>query len=535
MKGFSILKNYYSLVKIKPIFLVLEFITLMIPAVLSIVTPVISADIITSLTVYDFQKAISKLTMNFSIIVVSALSYFLYHVISSKVNRTIIMNINNYVYKNVKDNKNISSISASVFENINECADFNKRFLYKTCFFLKSIVLLFIISFYNVILGLVLIAVSVISYFLLSITDKKIQRHSKNYSRFQTEALSLFNNIQQGEETGKTLNLEQTLKDKYFKYIETNIQTKNRISLLFNINNNFISLILKTTVFVSTIYLIGLVRSTTLTLSLYLILTPYLTSSAQNLISFFELFSDFGIVENLMADFDALAFMSEQKQYPKLELVTYNLYFFNVSVSGSNSNIKNLDVKINHKECVAFVGNKGSGKRAILELLKRTTKPDSGTLLLDSKNIFDIDPHLYSKAITFTDSEPHFFSVSIFENLFMVCENKAKIQLALKNFNLKPEIKLLKDKENTIISADTHPNLAYFLGIARSFLSGAKIICIYEIPPTFTAKEYSLLKKIVQYLKKYCTLLFFVHTDNISDVCDKTFYVENFKIINKNV
>ena len=535
MKSFMILKKYYSLVKIKPLFLVLEFLFLVIPASLSIVTPIVSAEIITALTVYDFQKAISRLTINFLIIIISAISYFLYHIISSKVNRTIIMNINNYVYKNVKDNKNISSISASVFENINECADFNKRFLYKTCFFLKSIVLLFIISFYNIILGIVLVAVSGISYFLLNVTDKKIQLHSKNYSRFQTEALSLFNNIQQGEETGKTLNLDKTLKDKYFKYIETNIKTKNRISLLFNINNNFISLILKTTVFVSTIYLIGLVRSTTLTLSLYLILTPYLTSSAQNLISFFELFSDFGIVENLLADFDALAFMSEQEEYPKLELVTYNLYFFNTSATGLNSKIENLDTKINFKECVCFVGGCGSGKRTIFELLKRTTKPDSGMLFLDSKNVFDINPNIYSKIVTFTTSKPHFFNVSIFENLFMVCDNKIKIQTGLKDFNLKPEINQLKHKENTILDSEANPNLVYFLGLLRSFLSGAKIICIYEIPPTFTAKEYSLLKKIVQYLKKHCTLLFFVHDDLIKDVCDKTLYVENFKIINKNV
>ena len=535
MKSFKVLKKYYSLVKIKPLFLVLEFLFLVIPAALSIVTPVISAQIITALTVYDFQKAISKLATNFAIIIVSAISYFLYHVVSSKVNRIIIMNINNYVYKNVKDNKNISSVSASIFENINECADFNKQFLYKTCFFLKSIVLLCIISFYNIILGVVLVVVSGLSYFLLNVTDKKIQHHSKNYSRFQTEALSLFNNIQQGEETGKTLNLEQTLKDKYFKYIETNIKTKNRISLLFNINNNFISLILKVTVFASTIYLVSLVRSTTLTLSLYLILTPYLTSSAQNLISFFELFSDFGIVENLMSDFDALAFMSEQQEYPKFELNTYNLYFFNTTADGSNSKIKNLDIKINFKDSVAFVGSAGSGKRTIFELLTRTTKPDFGTLFLDSKNVFDIDPNIYSKTIIFTNSKPHFFGVSIFENLFMVCENKTKINNTLKTFNLKSEINLLPNKENTIISSKTHPNLAYFLGLARSFLSGAKIICIYEIPPSFTAKEYNLLKKIVQYLKKHCTLLFFVHTDDISDVCNKTFYIENFKITNKNV
>lgn len=535
MKSFLILKKYYSLAKIKPVLLVFEFMFLLVPAGLSIITPIVSAEIITSLTVYDFNKAVSKLTLNFIIIIISAASYFAYHIISSKVNKTIILNINSYVYKNVKENQNISSVSASVFENITECADFNKQFLYKTCFFIKSIVLLLIISFYNIILGLVLIIVSAISYFLLRFTDGKIQLHSKNYSKYQGEALSLFNNIQQGNETSKTYNLDETLKDKYFKYIETNIKTRNRISLYYCINNNFISLILKSTVFIATIYLISLLKSTTLTLSHYLILTPYLTSSAQNLISFFELFSEFGIVENLMADFDALVFMSEQKQKPSFELSTYNLYFFNASASTTTTEIHNLDIKINHKECVCFVGSKNSGKRAIFELIKRSIKPDSGMVLLDSKNIFDINPGTYLKLITFTTKNPYLYNVSIFENLFMVCENKTKISTGIKAFGLRQEINSLPEKENTVLSANSHPNLAYFLGLLRSYLSGAKIICIYEIPPTFTAKEYDLLKKIVQYLKKHCTLIFFIHDDKICTHADKTLYVENFKITNKNV
>ncbi len=535
IKGFSVIKKYYSLVKVKPFFIVLEFITLLIPAGLSIITPVISADIITSLTVYDFGRAITKLTANFVIVIISAISYFLYHVISSKVNRNIIFNINNYVYKNVKENKNISSVSASVFDNISECADFNKSLLYKTCFFIKSIVLLCIIAYYNVILGLVLVGVSIVSFLFLKLSDKKIQQHSKNYSKYQSEALALFNNIQQGDDTGKTYNIEETLKDKYFKYIETNIKTKNRISLYYNINNNFISMILKATVFVATIYLIGLVKSTTLTLSLYLILTPYLTSSAQNLISFFELFSELAIVENLLSEFDALAFITEQKQYPKIELNTYNLYFFNTTCQGSNSKIKNLELKISHGKVVTFVGDSGSGKRTIFELLKRSAKPDSGMVLLDSKNIFDIEPSLYSKTVTYTTSKPYLYNVSISENLYMVCPNKRKINTELKAFGIKAETALLPEKENTIISYNSHPNLAFFVGILRSFLTGAKIISIYEIPPSFTAKDYNLLKKIVQYLKKYCTILFFTHNDDAKSFSDSVLYIENGEIKNKNV
>ena len=530
-KSFKILKKYYSQIKVKPALIVFEFVFLLIPSCLSILMPVVSANLITSLTVYDFDKAIYYLTVNFVFILISAASYFSYYLFSKKINKTISYNIHSYVYDNIKSNKSITKIPSSVLTNISSYINFNKDFLYKLCFFIKSVVLLCIIIYFNFFIGITLIFVSFVSYMILRLTDSKIQKNSLALSKCEAESLELFNNIHQGEKVETNYNLEQIFKDKYFKYVDTEIKTSNKISLYYNINNNFITLILKATVFVFTIYLINLVKATTLTLSLYLILTPYLTSSAQNLISFFELFSEFGLLDNTLLELEALKF-SENKTEQKLNLSTFNLYFYEVGASQKEHKLENFTLKINFGSSINFVGEKGSGKRLIFLLLSKDVKPNTGVVLLDNKNIYDIDSSQYSKSISFTTKNSFFYNVSIIENLLLVCPSRAKIISYIKLFGLKNDIDKLPEKLNTILSPEKNNNLLFFLSILRSFVSGAKIINIYEYPSSFTKVDFDKLTKIINFLKGKVTLIFYTHTDILSKHVLETYYIENGEIKN---
>lgn len=536
-QGLKILKKYYNLAKVKAYLLILEFLFLLIPSILSILSTVLNAKLITAITVYDFSKATFLLTLDFVFIVVSALSYFFYYLLARKINKTIVFNFQNHLYTNIKANKNSPSISLSVLNNINTLMDFNKNLLYKTCFFIKSIILLSIIIHYNLIIGFVLIGVSFLSYFLLKITDSKIQTKNSELSKYQIQSVELFNSIRQGSGVEQNYNLENSLKDKYFGYVETGIKTTNQISLYYNINNNFITLILKTAVFVSTLFLISAVKSTTLTLSLYLILTPYLSSSAQNLIAFFDIFSEFGIVDNILCEFEALRFQEKPAISQKINFSTYNIYFFQASLTEPDlPKIENLDLKIEFGSLVNFVGEKDCGKRAVFYLLKRAHNPSTGSVFIDSKNISDINIDDYKKLVSSTESKPHFFNISIQENLMLVCMNKSKITNTIKAFGLKELIDALPNKANTVVSAETNSHLLFFLGIARSYLTDAKIINIYEVPVLLNSQELTILKKILHFLKRKRTVLLFTHTDDFSELCDKTLYIQDGKVknINKN-
>lgn len=473
------------------------------------------------------------LVWDFSIIVVSAISYFCYHLISTKVNKHIIINLQNHVYSSVQANKNINKISLSILTDIFACVDFNKNLLYKACFLIKSIVILFIIIKYNLMIALVIVAVSFVSFLLLRLTDKKIQKNNLALSGFQNESLELFNSIQQGADTEQNQKVSTMLKNKYFGIVGNSIKTTNRISLLYNINNNFITLILKTTVFLSTLFLITQIKSTALTLSLYLILTPYLTSSAQNLISFFDLFSEFGTIENALLNFESLTFQSSSPDDDQLDLENFDLTFFNASTKPedkSEPKLHELNFKLEPKTFNLFVGSVDSGKETIYNLLNKKTTLSSGSILVGNKNIDSISSKHYSTIISFTNKSPYFYNISILENLYLVCQNKSKINKVLGEWGLLSKINKLKNKLDTLINADLNSNLVYFLGIAKCFLSGSKIICVYGQPSDFLKEENDLFETIIKKLKKECMLLIFSSNEKLSHLADNVFSVKNGKI-----
>lgn len=535
---FRVIRAYYKLSGVKLWLIAIEFLFLLVPAGASIYSAVLTASVISSITVYDFSAAIYYLSLDFALIVVSALSYFAYHLLSKRVNRQIARNLNEYVYYNLLKNPNLSKISLSTVNNISSCVDFNKNLLYKLCFFLKSIVILGIVFYFSAIIGFGLLTVSIIMGLLLSFSDKKIQFYQKEYSKFQANSLALFNSIQKGSKNEETSSLEARLKSKYFALVDNGSKIKNKIALFYSINNNFISLLLKSAVFGFSVYLILLVKSTTLTLSVFLILIPYLSNSAQNLIAFFELFSEVGLVDNILREFESLSFVSQSAPPPPaLEIENFALYFYHVSLSSNNSGTKasvsDVNLKIEFGSLVCFVGDESSGLPAIFKLLTKEEKCTGGSIFLDMKNIYEIPPETYNKIVATAKFNAYFFNLSVQENLKLVCSSAQKISGTLKAFGIYENLQKLPDGMNTIVDEDFDKITLYFLSIARAYLSGAKIICIYGFPHEFDGENTKKLTKILKFLKGKVTTLLFSHSDIFSELCNQTVYVENSKILRK--
>lgn len=501
------------------------FLTLLIPAILSVWTPILVSNAITAITVYDFNKAIKQTIIEFLVILVSAFLYFCYHKISIKVNRIIITNYQNYIYHNVKNNKNVKNVDVTILKDVSACVNFNKNLIYKFCFFIKALIILGIILFYSYILAIGIIIVSIISYFLLKLTDNKIQTKTKELSKYENVSIGLFNSICGGDSAEKNYNLEYALKEKYFQYVEENIKTSNSISMLYNINNNFISLILKTAVFASTLFLIAQVKSTEITLSVYLILTPYLTSSAENLISFFDIFSEIALMDNTLKHFESLKYIQATQQEKPIELESFNLYYYNVSTN-SKLKLKDLQLKIPYKSLVCFVGDEDYKILELFNLSTKQTLPDGGCIFLGDKNISNLDKPNINKYISSVTPNEQFFNISIYENLYLVCPSRNKIFKEIKNLGLSEFICSFEDKYNTLANNDISTKQRFLLGIIRAYLSGSKIINIYKLPENLSRSDKDLIKQVFLNLKKHCTVICYFNSSQFEDIFDEIFFIE---------
>ncbi len=79
--------------------------------------------------------------------------------------------------------------------------------------------------------------------------------------------------------------------------------------------------------------------------------------------------------------------------------------------------LNNIELLIEPCQTVALVGRSGSGKSTLVKLLFRYFEPDSGGLLIDGKDIRQLDVTAYRKRLAIVHQEVDIFNGTLMENL----------------------------------------------------------------------------------------------------------------------
>jgi ATP-binding cassette subfamily B protein len=117
-------------------------------------------------------------------------------------------------------------------------------------------------------------------------------------------------------------------------------------------------------------------------------------------------------------------FLKQEPQIKNLqkniEPVLGDIAFKNVTFTYEDTNItalKNLSFSVNRGETLAIIGKTGSGKSTILELIGRLYDVDKGEILIDGKNIRDINLYNLRNCIGYVPQDAFLFSDSIRNNI----------------------------------------------------------------------------------------------------------------------
>lgn len=291
----------------------------------------------------------------------------------------------------------------------------------------------------------------------------------------------------------------------------------------------------------SVLFLILLIKKNIVTVAIAIALYNYRTSVLTDMMSIvselLEECKNFNIsCERIFSIIDGDEFKKEKFGKQELSQINGNFEFKDVSF-GYNENLvlKDFNLKIDAGKTYGLVGKSGSGKTTIFNLLCKLYDIKSGTILIDNKNINDLDEKSIRGNITIITQNPYIFNMSIKENLQLVKNNVTEEEIieACKLACLDEYIESLPDKYNTIVG-EGGVNLSggqrQRLAIARALIQKTKIILFDEATSALDNETQNKIQEAINNLKNNYTIIIIAHRLSTIVNCDKIFFMEDGKI-----
>ena len=394
------LKRWHKLAEPSKKYFMITLITACIPAVFYVLEPIASANAITQLTEHNYTGAILWLVVGFCFILFRNVSwhinYWNFERLIGKSYVTISMKIydklvgaNDESFKNTSKEKIVNIASSDIYT----VSNFSDILCTKLSYLFRVIITIIVVFTSSPIAGAIIIAISVMNYFLLNLAGNKIGQYGKSVSEAKDDLFEKMVDVSEARAMIRDHNLTNQTREEYKKAIYPYFKSRYKRTLWNSFVDNWVYVIWQAVVCVTTIYLVYLVSGDSLSLTTYLVIVGYLAPTIEKVNSFSLIFKELSVADVSSGRIQTLLDFS-----PK-ELVEYGnrmtnkiegtISFVDVCVDAKNSyhtenvsDLKKFNLNIQKGELVLFVGPKSCGKRSIFHILRRAIKPDSGKVLL---------------------------------------------------------------------------------------------------------------------------------------------------------
>lgn len=212
-----------------------------------------------------------------------------------------------------------------------------------------------------------------------------------------------------------------------------------------------------------------------------------------------------------------------------------SIEFKNVSFSYNNDKeiLKNINFKINNGEKIAIVGPTGSGKTTIIQLLLKFYNINSGSILIDGKNINDINTSILRDNIKVVLQDAHLNNENIKDVLkYSNDVSDMEIKDLLKRINIKPNFLGMNDKLENITSIDNLSNgQKQIISMIRAMLSNPKIVILDEATSDVDSLTEKNIESSINELTKGKTSIIIAHRLSTIISADKIIVIDNGKVL----
>ena len=541
---YKFIKEYLKLAELKPKYIVINVLSAFFYKGFSLLLPLIASLIIKYLTLNDAK-------MTYSFLIIFLIVYILYN-LALYVNYKIYGFNVNYCYDKMTkkilnkligvDNNFTRYISKgrimnSINSDIIDIGDMNDEISELLMGFIQIIAVLVIVACYNIYLSLILIAFSITYIIIRNKADRKlnyyhykVQVQDDKYSTLLTQITSGLQEIKTFNMLPKLLQKLKNIQNIFCKYYSI----KRHYCTVRDNDVKLINYVFRYFLYLCLIYLMPNGKADVSVLVLMTSYHEYLINYIDSFISSTSTIREVNTAVNRVNDI--LEYNSHNVKVGNLD--TKDIYgmleFKDVSLKIKNKEVlHNINLKVDHNEVLAIVGEAGSGKTMLLNLILRLFEPTSGKILLDNTDIFDFSNDTYSSLISIVNQKPFIFNMSIRKNLDFVDKDIKNQIEACKKAGINDFIETLPDGYNTILrenGSNISGGQKQMISIARTILSKSEVILLDDITTSLDPDTAKLVPKLINELKKDHTIIMVTKKPDLMKMADRIVVCDNGNI-----
>ena len=394
----------------------------------------------------------------------------------------------------------------------------------------------------NWILGLIYIS-GIIIVALIDSHTQEVSKQKNKLTRASDEKVnSILSEIIRGIRDIKLLNFKNSIKNLIGNELDKNNENIIDKDTYDSLMSRFKRIVLLTTVLLVIIIGIKFVELKMITPANLIVLYLYYGN-------IFTLMDNFSSLRSCLKEYELaverIFDLCDESKYPKDSYGKTNIKDFKGKICfenvtfGYNKNrtvLNNLSFTIEAKDTVALIGESGSGKTTIFNLITKSYDVNEGKLLFDDIDINELNEETIRKNVSIITQSPYIFNMSIKDNLRLVKPNATQKEMdeVCKEACFYDYVMSLPDKYDTIIG-EGGVNLSggqkQRLAIARALLKDCKILLFDEATSALDNITQKEIQESIENISKDYTIIIVAHRLSTIMNCNKIYMLDKGHIV----
>lgn len=198
--------------------------------------------------------------------------------------------------------------------------------------------------------------------------------------------------------------------------------------------------------------------------------------------------------------------------------------------------LQDIDLSVADGEVVALVGPSGAGKSTIAALLARFYDPGAGRILLDGRDLRELDPQWLRRHIGTVAQEPTLFSSSVADNIRYgrPGATDAEVEAAARAANAHEFVSRFPQGYATLVGergVQLSGGQKQRVAIARAVLKDPRLLILDEATSALDAESEALVKDALDRLMRDRTTLIIAHRLSTVIGADRVLVLDGGKVV----